>query len=584
MSKSTTVDAGVRGLENSGAVIQDYEQITKKPVQEEEYGKYIQQQREAANDKTRMLKAVFREVVKLVFIGKIASKVLELMVGEKWAGRIVRVAAFVYGVQQVKAPVKVNKHLNSSVPCYPIIGSLPALLQNQKAIHDFFLDIIRKNNFESQEITIPGVHFLSLMDPRDREHALRNHFANYTKNLHNEFNSFELAFAELFGRGIFAVDGPEWKDHRKIASQLFSGNGLKSKMESVFNRQADFFKQVLLEKAKTNEAFDMQAYFQAMIFDVFCEIGFGLSPKSFDAALRGEKEPFLVSFDVVQANSMERFFQPPFLWSILRIFDLAGERDIRHHHEKMREYIMPIVKERKKTMDVSSGDMLSLYISYARDLGLEYILEDEYLLDVVGNFMVAGRDTTACSLTNFFKYLATNKQAEQILLKEIAAKFPGGDITLDTSRTMNFASSCVNEALRLLPPVCNDFRYCVEDEVLPSGIQVKRGMQLMFNNIAIGRDPSLWTDPNSFKPERWMSLADKPGGVRRPDEFILPVFHGGPRLCLGHAMARFEMITFMAKVCPDVEVIPLPNQSDDTMTGPIGWYRDGFVVKTRKRM
>ena len=49
------------------------------------------------------------------------------------------------------------------------------------------------------------------------------------------------------------------------------------------------------------------------------------------------------------------------------------------------------------------------------------------------------------------------------------------------------------------------------------------------------------SDPDSFKPDRWLI---EPGVVpRRPDEVMLPVFWGGPRLCLGKDMAALETIS-----------------------------------------
>ena len=59
------------------------------------------------------------------------------------------------------------------------------------------------------------------------------------------------------------------------------------------------------------------------------------------------------------------------------------------------------------------------------------------------------------------------------------------------------------------------------------------------------RDPQNFEDPDTFKPERWLRPDPKTGEfarVRRPDEYLLPVFWAGARLCLGKDMARFEVI------------------------------------------
>ena len=83
----------------------------------------------------------------------------------------------------------------------------------------------------------------------------------------------------------------------------------------------------------------------------------------------------------------------------------------------------------------------------------------------------------------------------------------------------------------------SDGRCALADDELPSGIKVKAGTSLVVPLFAIGRDPNLWDDPDEFIPERWL-ISDEP--TRRPDEYMLPVFWAGPRLCLGKDMARLE--------------------------------------------
>jgi len=55
-----------------------------------------------------------------------------------------------------------------------------------------------------------------------------------------------------------------------------------------------------------------------------------------------------------------------------------------------------------------------------------------------------------------------------------------------------------------------------------------------------------WKNPDTFSPDRWLKPVEGQKGefarVRRPDEYVLPVFWGGARLCLGKDMARFEVI------------------------------------------
>lgn len=94
----------------------------------------------------------------------------------------------------------------------------------------------------------------------------------------------------------------------------------------------------------------------------------------------------------------------------------------------------------------------------------------------------------------------------------------------------------------MYPPVGTDFRICIEDDVLPTGRQVSAGMLMLSPTYAIGRNPELFEDPDEFKPNRWLS-GDKVDFV---SEYTMPIFWGGPRICLGKEAARLELKIVLA--------------------------------------
>ena len=141
--------------------------------------------------------------------------------------------------------------------------------------------------------------------------------------------------------------------------------------------------------------------------------------------------------------------------------------------------------------------------------------------------MIAGRDTTSCTLAYTMKFVGENPQVEARLLEDallpLAKK--GAKVSWDDTRMVPFADATFNEVLRLAPPVGNDLRICVSDDIWPSGAKVRDGTRVLIPNIAIGRDPFLWSNPKSFDPERWMSYDENgvPAPVKRMDEFVFPV-------------------------------------------------------------
>ena len=62
---------------------------------------------------------------------------------------------------------------------------------------------------------------------------------------------------------------------------------------------------------------------------------------------------------------------------------------------------------------------------------------------------------------------------------------------------------------------------------------IPKGTQVLLNTWSIGRDPSVWEDPNLFKPERFLGSEID---VRGQDMELIP-FGGGRRICPGSPLA-----------------------------------------------
>merc|ERR1711977_288646 len=98
------------------------------------------------------------------------------------------------------------------------------------------------------------------------------------------------------------------------------------------------------------------------------------------------------------------------------------------HVKVLRDYVQDIIDtrraERSNDGSTEKKDILSLFIHFAKEANDEALLSDEHLRDVILNFMVAGRDTTACATMNLFKLLATNDAATHRLREELAVLVP----------------------------------------------------------------------------------------------------------------------------------------------------------------
>ncbi|TKY50303.1 Cytochrome P450 82A3 [Spatholobus suberectus] len=162
--------------------------------------------------------------------------------------------------------------------------------------------------------------------------------------------------------------------------------------------------------------------------------------------------------------------------------------------------------------------------------------------------ILGGTDTTAVTLTWAICLLLRNPLVLAKAKEEINMQI-GKDryiSELDTNKLV-YLQAIVKETLRLYPPApLSSPREFTENCILGS-YHIKKGTRLIPNLWKIHRDPSVWSDPLEFKPERFLTT-HKDVDVRGHHFELLP-FGSGRRICagmsLGLHMVHFTLANFL---------------------------------------
>ncbi|KAF7974446.1 hypothetical protein HWV62_12184 [Athelia sp. TMB] len=160
--------------------------------------------------------------------------------------------------------------------------------------------------------------------------------------------------------------------------------------------------------------------------------------------------------------------------------------------------------------------------------------------------VVAGSDTTATTLSVLFYYLLIQPEHFQRLRAEIDQFFPDKTETTDFTKMvgMPFLNACMNEALRLVPPVLDGSpRSSPDSQGCTVGpYYIPPGQQILPHFYTIHHNPDYFTDPDSFIPDRWLpssAFASAPG-VKHEISAFNP-FSFGPMACVGKNLALVEL-------------------------------------------
>ena len=149
----------------------------------------------------------------------------------------------------------------------------------------------------------------------------------------------------------------------------------------------------------------------------------------------------------------------------------------------------------------------------------------------------SGRDTTGQAITWTLYLLLRHPSYLHAIYAEIDALPPKTPHT-ELASFLPFLEGAISESLRLYPPVPLEILENVSSRpiALPQGEIVRPGEQVVWSAWVMARLPTFWgDDAETFRPERWIDME------RRPTAFEWPVFHAGPRSCLGRPLARLEL-------------------------------------------
>ena len=104
----------------------------------------------------------------------------------------------------------------------------------------------------------------------------------------------------------------------------------------------------------------------------------------------------------------------------------------------------------------------------------------------------------------------------------------------------------VKETLRLYPPAWVFDRSPLRDLVV-GGFTIPKGANVLISPWVVHRDPAVWPDPESFRPDRF--AGDDP-----PARTAYFPFGDGPRSCVGNRFAEAEIALVLATILPRVDL------------------------------
>ncbi|KAF8665619.1 hypothetical protein AX16_000075 [Volvariella volvacea WC 439] len=398
----------------------------------------------------------------------------------------------------------------------------------------------------------------------------------------------------LLGTGVFNSDGEMWKFHRAMTRPFFSKDRISH--FDIFDRHAMDALSQLSARLKEGYPVDIQDLVSRFTMDSATEFLFGKDVKSLSAGLvyphyapsslrlASQDHPatiFTQAFQQAQDYSAVRGRWGKH-WPLPEFFQDA----VKSKMQAVEDYIEPILadaiaRRNEQLKDVSSAEkgvqggdkevgedetLLDHLIKYTDD---EKVLRDETL-----NILLAGRDTTANTLTFATYALAENPHVLAKLREEILTKIgPTRRPTFEDMRELKYLRAFINEVLRLYPAVPFNIRTTNKAILLPpltpgeKPFYVPANTRVPYSVFVMHRRKDLWgPDADKFDPDRF--LDERLKKYLTPNPFIFLPFNAGPRICLGQQFAYHETSFFLIRLLQNFRKIELAPEGHPEGTLP----------------
>lgn len=355
------------------------------------------------------------------------------------------------------------------------------------------------------------VKVVLVTDPDHLEHVLVDNVANYPHP-----RDFDKKVSAFVGQSLVTTNGEEWQHQRDIMEPAFRREPLRGYAEVITERTANMLDRWQHRK----DAFDVGAEMRVLTLDILARCLFG--------AQWSEQAPELAG--AVRTGMEHLNHELIAVASVPEWLPTKRNRRFRAARERLDRVVYELIAQRRK--EIPGNDMLSMLLRE----------NDRQVRDHVVSMFVAGHVTVAATLTWAWYALSRHPEVADRIRAELAEVVGDRPPNARDVPNLKYLRMVIQEVLRLYPPLWQVPRTPIKDDVI-GGYHIPAGSFLLLSTYLAHRNPEYWEDPERFDPERF----NRHRSEGRPRFAYLP-YLGGPRSCVGLALANIELTLVVASV------------------------------------
>uniref|UniRef100_A0A1A9UXZ0 Cytochrome P450 n=1 Tax=Glossina austeni TaxID=7395 RepID=A0A1A9UXZ0_GLOAU len=392
---------------------------------------------------------------------------------------------------------------------------------------------------------------LFILDPTLAAEILTNNFTKFRVNESSKWTSSRVERLRVCSP--FVSSGKEWRARRSDLAPILSINHLRSYYESMLESADQLVSFIERQSYTYLNAKELANRYTIHVMSKFI---WGIEDNIFENI--HQKTPLHRMADnmLEQALKCVSSYEKTISWRILR--------PIRFFPKETDVFFLNVIKilmnQREESPEKRTNDVISHLVAIKEKKSLN----DEQIAGNTTTVLIDGFETVAVVVAHCLLLLARNERVQT----KLRATLNENESLLSYDELMNlrYLDQCIQETLRLFPPLTTLFKLCVESitiKVNESGkhVNLKAGDSVYISSYSFHHDANYFAYPEDFWPERFN---EELGGIKKFREMgvFLP-FGDGPRMCPGLKLGLSEIKVAIFKLVKNFIITPTKNTRID---------------------